>query len=140
MRIHTSRTINVCLSSRACGSVYLTLSLPAQMEAACTSSFPQAPADPSNSPPVAEATAAEGAAALPLQLRQKLGAAGPKVADFTELAPGVPWSRQLMEDLSFQLRNYGRFEVTLSTIPGFAKIVAKLALFTRRQNEKNAAR
>ena len=41
-----------------------------------------------------------------------------------------------MEDLAYQLRNYGRFEVTLTTIPGFAKIVAELVRFTRRQKKE----
>ena len=129
MRIHTSRGIIVCLSSRACASVYLTLNLPAQMEAARP--------DPSSSPPAAESTAAEGAsAALPLQLSQMLGDAAPKVADFTELLSGVPWTKQLMEDLSYQLRNHGRFEVVLTTIPGFAKIVALLAHCTRKRTKE----
>ena len=129
MRIHTSCGIIVCLSSRACASVYLTLNLPAQMEAARP--------DPSSSPPAAESTAAEGAsAALPLQLSQMLGDAAPKVADFTELLPGVPWTKQLMEDLSYQLRNHGRFEVVLTTIPGFAKIVALLAHCTRKRTKE----
>ena len=62
--------------------------------------------------------------------------AAPKVADFTELLPGVPWTKQLMEDLSYQLRNHGRFEVVLTTIPGFAKIVALLAHCTRKQKKE----
>ena len=62
--------------------------------------------------------------------------AAPKVADFTELLPGVPWTKQLMEDLSYQLRNHGRFEVVLTTIPGFAKIVALLAHCTRKRTKE----
>ena len=108
------------------------------MEAARISSFPQEPADASGSSPAAESSTAQGIAttALPLQLSQMLGDAAPKVADFTELLPGIPWTKQLMEDLSYQLRNHGRFEVTLTTIPGFAKIVAELVAFTRKQKKE----
>ena len=41
-----------------------------------------------------------------------------------------------MADLSYQLRSHGRFEVTLTTIPGFAKIVAELVPLTRRQRRE----
>ena len=94
MRIHTSHAIIVCLSSRTCDNVYLILNLPAQMEAARTSSFPQEPADAFISSPAAESSTAQGIAttALPLQLSQMLGDAARKVADFTELLPGIPWT------------------------------------------------
>ena len=106
------------------------------MEAAHTSSPPQAPADASISPPAAESTAAEGAAAaLPLQLSQTLGDAAAKVATFIELLPGPPWTQQLMEDLSYQLRHHGRFEVVLTTMPGFAKVVTIIVHRTRQQKK-----
>ena len=56
-------------------------------------------------------TATEAAVQLPPQLAAALGANAAMVADMCFLAPGVPWSNQLLDDMLVDLRA-GRFGLT----------------------------
>ena len=65
-------------------------------------------------------------ASLPPQLAQTLGDAAPSVVQFTELAPGIPWSPQILDGLYDQLLNKGGYEVTITTLPGYAQVTAAI--------------
>ena len=79
-------------------------------------------------------------AALPPQLSSVLGDAAATVCEFTELMPGVPWTTQLMEELSNNINDARCFSVALTHVPGFAKVVARLDLIeTKKKKEKTCA-
>ena len=75
---------------------------------------------------------------LPPQLDRTLGDAAPSVAEFSELGPGIPWTPQLLGDLYEQLRNRGTYEVTITTMPGYAKVVAAICCEHRRKQKETA--
>ena len=72
-------------------------------------------------------------ASLPPQLAQTLGDAAPSVVQFTELAPGIPWSPQILDGLYDQLLNRGRYEVTITTLPGYDKVIAAITCEYKRK-------
>ena len=73
---------------------------------------------------------------LPPQLSRALGDAAASVEQFAELAPGIPWSPQILDGLYDQLLNKGRYAITITTLPGYAKIiVAIMCEFKRKKGE-----
>ena len=69
---------------------------------------------------------------LPPQLSRALGDAAANVEQFAELAPGIPWSPQILDGLYDQLLNRGRYAVTITTLPGYAKIIAAITCEYKR--------
>ena len=57
-------------------------------------------------------TATEAAVQLPPQLAAALGDNAARVADMCFLAPGVPWSNQLLDDMLADVRQCGTIEFT----------------------------
>ena len=70
---------------------------------------------------------------LPPQLSRALGDAAASVEQFAELAPGIPWSPQILDGLYDQLLNRGRYGVTITTLPGYAKIIAAITCEYKRK-------
>ena len=70
---------------------------------------------------------------LPPQLSRALGDAAANVEQFAELAPGIPWSPQILDGLYDQLLDTGDYEVTITTLPGYAKITAAVACDYKRK-------
>ena len=63
---------------------------------------------------------------LPPQLSRALGDAAASVEQFAELAPGIPWSPQILDGLYDQLLDKGGYEVTITTLPGYAQVTAAI--------------
>ena len=90
-----------------------------QLSSPSTEVEPEAELSPSSA-------AQAAATVLPPQLETPLGDAAARVSEFVELLPGMPWTKSLMEDLYGQLRNNGRFDANLASVPGFARIHIEL--------------
>ena len=83
-------------------------------------------------------TATEAAVQLPPQLAAALGDNAARVADMCFLAPGVPWSNQLLDDMLADLRA-GRFGITDCDRNGTSIRVAitlQIVMETRRRARK----
>lgn len=75
-------------------------------------------------------------AALPPQLCQALGDAAPKVAEFCEMAPGVPWSAELLDDMLSGSDLYYRFWRLKSGRADGMEIHMSYEVATRKANKQ----